>query len=114
MKLSAYARKMGMRFETMWRWFKQGYLSGEQLPSSTIVLYEPAERKEITEPKGVAIYARVSAAENHLDLERQAERLIAYSSAKGYQITQVAKEVGYGVHDSCPDFSNCLQILPFA
>jgi putative resolvase len=92
----------------------RGYLSGEQLPSGAIVLFEPAERKEITEPKGVAIYARVSAAENRLDLERQAERLIAYSSAEGYQISQVVKEVGSGVHDSRPDFSNCSQILPFA
>ena len=114
MKLSAYARKRGMRVETVWRWFKQGYLSGEQLPSGTIVLVEPAERKEITEPKGVAIYARVSAAENRLDLERQAERLIAYSRATGYQITQGVKEVGAGVHDSRPACSNCWQILPFA
>ena len=108
MKLSAYARKMGVRFETAWRWFKQGYLSGEQLPSGAIVLYEPAERKEITEPKGVAIYARVAAAENRLELERQAERLTAYSRAEGYQITQVVKEVGSGVHDSRPRFLKLL------
>ena len=77
MKLSAYARTMGMRYESAWRWFKQGHLPGEQLPSGTIVLFAPAERKEVVEPKGVAIYARVSAAENRPDLARQADRLIA-------------------------------------
>jgi predicted site-specific integrase-resolvase len=114
MKLSAYARKMGVRYETAWRLFKQGHLPGEQLPSGTIVLFEPAERKEVAEPDGVAIYARISAAENRPDLDRQADRLIAYSSAKGYQITRVVKEVGSGVNDNRPDFSNCSRIQPFA
>ena len=105
MKLSVYARKMGVRYETAWRWFKQGHLLGEQLPSGTIVLFAPAERREVAEPSGVAIYARVSAAENRPDLDRQAERLVAYSTAKGYQITQVVKEVGSGVNDSRPPIS---------
>jgi putative resolvase len=108
MKLSAYARKMGVRYETAWRWFKQGHLLGEQLPSGTIVVFEPAERKEVGEPAGVAIYARVSAAENRPDLDRQAERLVAYCTAKGYQITQVVKEVGSGVNDSRPRFLKLL------
>ena len=108
MKLSAYARKMGVRYETAWRWFKQGHVPGEQLPSGTIVVFESAERKEVAEPEGVAIYARVSAAENRPDLDRQAERLIAYSSAKGYQITQVVKEVGSGVNASRPRFLKLL------
>lgn len=108
MKLSDYARKMGVRYETAWRWFKQGHLPGQQLPSGTIVVFEPAESTAVPASGRVAVYARVSAAENRPDLDRQAERLVAYSSAKGYQITQVVKEVGSGVNDSRPRFLKLL------
>jgi Predicted site-specific integrase-resolvase len=96
---------MGVRYETAWRWFKQGNVPGQQLPSGTIVVLPPEERQETHQPMSVAIYARVSAAENRPDLERQAERLRAYGSAKGYQITQITQlvtEVGSGVNDRRP------------
>jgi predicted site-specific integrase-resolvase len=50
----------------------------------------------------VAIYARVSAAENRPNLDSQAERLVAYCAARGYQVSQVVKEIGSGVNDSRP------------
>ena len=53
-------------------------------------------------PEHVAIYARVSAAENRPNLESQAERLVAYCMAQGYQVVQVVKEIGSGVNDSRP------------
>ena len=56
----------------------------------------------------VAIYARVSAAENRPNLESQAERLIAYCAAKGYQVHQVVQEIGSGVNDSRPKFLKLL------
>ena len=108
MKLRDYARKMGVRYETAWRWFKQGHLAGQQLPSGTIVIFAPEEIGETQQPVSVAVYARVAAAENRPDLERQADRLIAYSSAKGSQIAQVVKEVGSGVNDSRPRFLRLL------
>ena len=108
MKLRDYARKMGVRYETAWRWFKQGHLAGQQLPSGTIVILAPEEIGATQQPVSVAVYARVSAAENRPDLERQADRLIAYSSAKGYQLAQVVKEVGSGVNDSRPRFLRVL------
>jgi predicted site-specific integrase-resolvase len=108
MKLSVYARKMGVRYETAWRWFKQGHLPGQQLPSGTIVIFGPAENGEAPHPASAVVYARVSVAENRPDLDRQAERLVAYSSAKGYQIAQVVKEVGSGVNDSRPRFLKLL------
>ena len=39
---------------------------------------------------------------------RQAERLVAYCAAQGYQVHQVVKEVGSGVNDSCPKFLKLL------
>jgi len=55
-----------------------------------------------------AIYARVSSTENHSNLDSQAERLLAYCTAKGYQIQRVVKEIGSGVNDSRPKFLKLL------
>jgi putative resolvase len=43
MKVSEYARKMGVRYETAWRWFRQGDLPRQQLPSGTMVVFPPGE-----------------------------------------------------------------------
>jgi putative resolvase len=56
----------------------------------------------------VAIYARVSSHEQRDDLERQANRLRDYCTAKGYQITRVVKEIGSGVNDHRPKFAALL------
>ena len=52
--------------------------------------------------QGVAIYARVSSAENKGNLDSQAERLSAYCTARGYQVAKVVKEVGSGINDARP------------
>jgi len=46
----------------------------------------------------------VSSRENRENLAMQAERLVGYCAAKGYQVHQVVKEVGSGVKDSRPKF----------
>ena len=51
----------------------------------------------------VAIDARVSSAANTGTLESQAERRVAYCSARGYQVAKVVKEVGSGSNDSRPN-----------
>ena len=53
-------------------------------------------------PQRVAIYARVSSHEQQANLDRQAERLISYCAAKGYQLNRVVKEIASGVNDSRP------------
>ena len=52
----------------------------------------------------LAVYARVSSAEMKGNLETQAERLVQYCKAKGYQISQVVKEIASGVNDHQPKF----------
>ncbi|MBR8839168.1 MAG: IS607 family transposase [Stigonema ocellatum SAG 48.90 = DSM 106950] len=47
----------------------------------------------------VAIYTRVSSAENRKNLDSQAERMCQYSTAKGYQVVHIVKEVGSGLND---------------
>ena len=44
MKLSTYARRMGVSYRTAYLWFRSGKIPAraEQLPSGTIMVYEDA------------------------------------------------------------------------
>ena len=106
MKLSDYAKAKGVRYETAWRWFRDGQVKGRRFGRTIIV--EEEENHEQRKWQRVAIYARVSSAENQSNLDSQAERLIAYCTAKGYQVAKVVKEVGSGVNDSRPKFLGLL------
>ena len=73
MKLSVWAKREGITYQTAWRMFKAGRLpmSAKQYPTGTIIVDErPAE-------EGVALYARVSSHEQKKDLEAQLGRLAA-------------------------------------
>lgn len=104
MKLSNYARKVGVTYKTAYRWYKAGNLRGYQMDTGTIIV----EDDEALQAERVAIYARVSSSENRHNLDAQAERLVQYCQAKGYQVHQVVKEVGAGVNDNRPKFLSLL------
>jgi len=97
MKLSAYARKLGISYVSAWRLWKNKQLDGYQLPTGTIIVIEKKENKL---PDKVCIYARVSSSENKNNLNTQAKRLEDYSIARGYQIYKTVKETGSGVNDN--------------
>lgn len=87
MKLSEYARRVGVNHKTAWRRWHAGTLDAYQTASGTVIVREPAETtSRLPAHQHVANYARVSAAENRPNLESQAERLVAYCAAKGYQV----------------------------
>jgi putative resolvase len=96
MKLSDYAKEVGVAYITAYRWFKSGKIRGYQMDTGTIIITEKDEERD----QKVAVYARVSSHEMRDNLERQAERLIDYCAAKGWQVNQVVKEVGSGVNDN--------------
>jgi len=100
MKLSQYAKQQGISYSTALRWWHQGVIRGYQAPSGTIIV--EAEAKPHTREDRVAIYARVSSAEQRENLERQVERLVQYCTVRGYQVTQIVKEIASGVTDSRP------------
>ncbi len=97
MKLSAYARKLGISYVSAWRLWKNKQLDAYQLPTGTIIVIEKKENKL---PDKVCIYARVSSSENKNNLNTQAKRLEDYSIARGYQIYKTVKETGSGVNDN--------------
>lgn len=99
MKLSDYAKKIGVSYHTAWRMWNRGELKGYQLPTGTVIV----EVEETPTPKPVkaaCIYARVSSSENKDNLKRQSERLVQYATARGYIIYKVVEEVGSGLNDT--------------
>jgi len=83
-----------------------GTIRGHQLPTGTIIITE--DEPTATAPTRVAIYARVSAAENTPNLDTQADRLVSYCAAKGYQVHVIIKEIGSAVNDSRAKFLKLL------
>jgi len=99
LKLSDYAKKLGVSYHTAWRMWHRGELKGYQLSTGTVIV----EVEEAPTPKFVkaaCIYARVSSSENKDNLKRQSERLVQYATARGYTIYKVVEEVGSGLNDT--------------
>jgi len=95
MKLSEWARLRGVSYKTAWRYWRDGKLDGDRLPSGMVVVKMDSGR-----PHKVVVYARVSSSENRDNLDSQAQRMVDYCTARGYQVADVIKEVGSGVNDS--------------
>lgn len=102
MKLSSYAKKIGISYNAAWRMWKRGQLPGYQLPTGTVIVDPPELRT--TPGQTVAIYARVSNSENKDNLERQAERLVTWCNAQGWSVGKIVKECGSGINDQRPKF----------
>lgn len=97
MKLSTYAKKLGVSYRTAWRLYHSQKLDAYALPTGTIIV---RDEEQLKLPNKVCIYARVSSSENKDNLETQAKRLQEYAIAKGYQIHKIVKEIGSGVNDN--------------
>lgn len=104
MKLSDYAKQQGVRYETAWRWFRDGKIQGRRVGAHTILIDEPTRVAVPSSKTHTVVYTRVSSAEHKANLDRQAERLVAYCTARGYQVGRVVKEIGSGVNDNRPQF----------
>jgi len=105
MKLNDYAKRVGVSYRTAWRWYKSGKISGYQLDTGTIIITE-LDTSPI--PEKTVIYARVSSADNKQNLNTQAERLVRYCEANGYQVHVIYKEIGSGLNDSRRQLSKML------
>lgn len=96
MKLSEWASRQGVHYQTAWRWFHQGVLpvTAVQLETGTILVEEHCE----VYAGGVALYARVSSSDQKADLDRQVARLIAFATKKKLSVTKTVSEVGPGLN----------------
>lgn len=96
MKLSVWAKQNGLSYKGAYRMWKAGQLPApvEQLPTGTILVHPPVAATG----GGVALYARVSSADQKPDLERQVARLAVYAAEKSLRVTEIVKEVGSGLN----------------
>jgi putative resolvase len=94
MKLSVWAKREGITYQTAWRMFKTGRLpvSARQYPTGTIIVDERPQED------GVALYARVSSHDQRKDLEAQLGRLAAVAASRGMKVVGTASEVGSGLN----------------
>ena len=94
MKLSDYARQVGVTYKTAYQWWKAGQLDAYQRPTGTIIV-----REAKPSATGVALYARVSSAEQKAAVTRQLQRLRDYAAARGYQVVAEVTEIASGLTD---------------
>lgn len=102
MKLSTWAKKNSVCYQTALNHWKRGLIKGKQLSTGTIVVFEDdGEAVEVKELQ-IATYSRVSSSQNKDNLDKQQERLISYANAKGYKTKYNIKEIGSGLNDNRP------------
>jgi len=96
MKLSAWAKANGLTYRTAWRMWRDGKLPipAEQLATGTVIVHPP----EAPVVDAVALYARVSGADQKADLERQLGRLADYASREKLTVVRSVSEIGSGLN----------------
>lgn len=105
MKLSEYAKLNSIHYRTAWERFRTGKIPGAYLDDTGhVVVPHPNEARR----QKAAVYARVSSHPQREDLDRQAERLVQYATARGMQVVAVVKETASGVSDTRPKLTKLL------
>ena len=96
MKLSVWAKQQGISYKSAWRMWKLGQLPipVEQLPTGTVIVHPPVSEID----GGVALYARVSSADQKGDLDRQLARLSEFAALRQLRVIEVVKEIGSGLN----------------
>lgn len=99
-KLSAWARQMGVSFKTAQRWYYAGKMPASTVKTPTgrimVVLDEPATAGRS------ALYGRVSSSDQKSDLARQVERLRIFAAGRGLADVEVVEEIGSGLNGKRP------------
>jgi len=96
MKLSVWAKESGLTYKTAWRMLRDGTLPipAEQLATGTVLVHPP----QAPAVMAVALYARVSSADQKSDLERQLGRLAEYASREKLTVVRSVSEIGSGLN----------------
>lgn len=89
--MKEWARQQGVHPVTAYRWYREGKLPVPARRAGRLILVDaPAARAAGT----VAVYARVSSADQRADLDRQVARVTAWTAAGGLAVGRVVTEVG--------------------
>jgi putative resolvase len=108
MKLSEWAARQGVHYQTAWRWWKRGTLPvpARQLASGTILVEVPALMAGVA--GRTVVYARVSSHDRRADLDRQVSRVMAWAGGQQLAVDQVVTEVGSGLYGRRPKLARLL------
>jgi len=106
MKLSKWAKDQGISYQTAWRLFNAGHISGAyQLATRTIIV---PNKLPVVKDDYIVVYARVSSSENRSNLESQAKRVAECCNAKGWVVKEIVKECASGLNDKRSKLSKLL------
>ncbi len=92
MSLSEWAKVQGIHPVTAYRWFRDGKLPVSARRGGGLILVDAPESAAPTDP--IAVYARVSSADQRADLDRQVARVTAWATGEGLAVGRVVTEVG--------------------
>src|SRR6266702_3999844 len=106
MKLSQYAKQVGVSYKTAYRWYKAGTLDAYQTATGLIIVRDKHDEKPLT--GRIALYARVSSLDQKADLDRQMHRVRDYAAARGYQVAKEVMEIASGLNDHRPKLEKLL------
>ena len=95
MRLSEWAKSIGMSRLAAYRMFKAGTLpvKSQQMPTGRIYVFPEPVREQT-----VCIYARVSSADQKADLDRQVARLSEHAAQNHMVVSEVVRETGSGLN----------------
>ena len=109
MKLTDWAKKQGVCYQTAWNLYTKGLIPGaKRIGNRTIIVIEPEVTPSAKE-EHVVCYARVSSSQQTNNLDSQASRLVGFCAAKGYIVNSVVKETGSGLNDKRPKLVHLLE-----
>ncbi|MEU7854662.1 IS607 family transposase [Nonomuraea sp. NPDC049141] len=107
MKLSEWARRNGVHYQTAWQWARDGKMPVPVVKTAT-GRYMVLDRTAEVTGRTVA-YCRVSGTDQLAELDRQAGRVVAAATGMGLTVTEVVGEVGSGMDGDRPKLARLLR-----
>ena len=108
MKLSEYAKRLGIKYQTAYVHFRSGLIKDAyQLETGTIIVPEPSLQSG--KPPYTVVYARVSSNDRKNQMDTQADRVVRFCEANGWVVNEVVKECASGLNDKRPKLQRILQ-----
>jgi putative resolvase len=108
------AKIFGVSYVAVKKWAYAGKIKYIKTPGGKYRYPESEVRRLLGEqmPKGkVAIYARVSSADQKEDLERQKQKLVEYAKSKGYQDIEVVEDIASGLNEDRKGLNKLFKLL---
>ena len=93
--LKEWAKLQGIHPVTAYRWFRDGRLPVSAGRVGGLILVDAPSAAAAT--GSVAVYARVSSADQRADLDRQAARVTAWATDNHLSVDRVVTEVGWAL-----------------